>query len=97
MRASLRCKWFVSRQTVACNAAHALAQRVARWLLMTQDATGADTFSLRLEFMMLMVSGAEDDVRGVMRDFVERELRQDVCECYATQLLASTTGAPARS
>lgn len=113
VRASLRQQWFVSQQTVACNAAHAPAQRVARWLLMTQDAAGADTFPLRLEFMMLMVTSDEDDVRGVIRDFVKREhirydfervtvrsraaLRGDVCECYDTQLLASTNGAPARS
>ena len=43
-------------QTAACNRAHELQERCARWLLMTHDrAVGADTFSLTHEFLSFML------------------------------------------
>jgi CRP-like cAMP-binding protein len=38
-----------AEQGVACNASHGVEQRLARWLLMTQDRVGADVFALTQE------------------------------------------------
>jgi len=42
-------------QSMTCNQAHALEQRCARWLLMTRDRTGSDTFQLTQEFLGRML------------------------------------------
>ena len=43
-------------QTAACNRAHELQERCARWLLMTHDRVGgADTFPLTHEFLSFML------------------------------------------
>ena len=42
-------------QSMACNQAHPLDQRCARWLLMTRDRAGADTFYLTQEFLGRML------------------------------------------
>ncbi|HEU4411303.1 MAG TPA: Crp/Fnr family transcriptional regulator [Polyangiaceae bacterium] len=42
-------------QSAACNRAHGLEQRCARWLLMTLDRVGAPEFSLTHEFMSQML------------------------------------------
>ncbi|MEO8194240.1 MAG: Crp/Fnr family transcriptional regulator [Gemmatimonadales bacterium] len=43
-------------QTAACNSAHQLEERCARWLLMTHDRVdGADTFPLTHEFLSFML------------------------------------------
>ena len=41
--------------TAACNARHALEQRLARWLLTAHDRAGGDEFVMTHEFMSLML------------------------------------------
>src|SRR5258705_10672316 len=58
-------------QGMACGARHSIRQRCARWLLMTHDRVGADTFPLCQEFLALML--------GVRRGCVNKvatELKQ---------------------
>lgn len=45
-----------SAQLTACNALHAVRQRLARWLLLTQDRVGADRFDLTQEFLAQMLA-----------------------------------------
>ena len=42
-------------QGAACNRKHALEQRCARWLLLTQDRVGGDTFELTQHFLSQML------------------------------------------
>jgi CRP-like cAMP-binding protein len=42
-------------QSSACNRAHSMEERCARWLLMTHDRVGADDFPLTHEFLALML------------------------------------------
>lgn len=42
-------------QSVACNRLHSIAQRCARWLLMTGDRARCDEFSLTQEFLAVML------------------------------------------
>jgi CRP-like cAMP-binding protein len=42
-------------QTAACNRFHLLDQRMARWLLMTQDRAHSDTFRLTHQFLAYML------------------------------------------
>jgi CRP-like cAMP-binding protein len=51
-------------QSTACMASHALDRRLCRWLLMTHDGAGGDTFEVKQEFMGLML--------GVTRPVVSR-------------------------
>jgi hypothetical protein len=105
--ASLQRQWFISQQTVACNFAHRLDQRIARWLLMTHDGVGCPDFAMRMEFIKLMVATDVAALQSAMDGFVYRKriryddervvvlsrsgLRQDACECYQAQLMASIT------
>ena len=45
----------VLAQSTACNALHTVRQRTARWLLMTRDRAGGDTFDLTQEFLSKML------------------------------------------
>ena len=42
-------------QSSACNRAHSIEERCARWLLMTHDCVGADEFLLTHQFLSLML------------------------------------------
>jgi CRP-like cAMP-binding protein len=42
-------------QSSACNRAHSIDERCARWLLMTHDRVGADEFPLTHEFLSFML------------------------------------------
>ena len=42
-------------QTAACNRAHSLSERLARWLLLTHDRLGRDEFELTHEFLARML------------------------------------------
>ena len=85
-------------QCVACNRAHAVEQRMCRWLLMTRDRVEADEFPLTQEFLAQMlgvhrpavnIAGGALQRAGLIRysrgkiTIVNREgLEGSACECY---------------
>ena len=85
-------------QGMACNGKHSLRQRCARWLLMTQDRVGSETFPLSQEFLALMLGVRRTGVskvatelkeagliqysRGVIQILKRKELEDASCECY---------------
>jgi CRP-like cAMP-binding protein len=88
-----------AEQGVACNAVHSVHGRLARWLLMTQDRVGTDSFPLTQEYMAVMTgvqrstvstmagelkkSGVIDYSRGKIRIRDREALLRHACECYA--------------
>lgn len=88
-----------AEQGVACNVAHDVHGRLARWLLMTQDRVGADTFPLTQEYMAVMTgvqrstvsimasalkkAGVIDYARGMVRILDRTTLLRHACECYS--------------
>ncbi len=64
-------------QSAACNRAHDIVQRCARWLLMTQDRVGGDQFALTQEFLAEMLG-----VRRASVNEVARRLQQDGLIAY---------------
>jgi CRP-like cAMP-binding protein len=85
-------------QTAACNAAHLVEQRCARWLLMTHDRVEGDEFPLTHEFLAFMLSvrragvtlamralqdaGLVRYTRGRVRVVDRAGLERASCECY---------------
>jgi CRP-like cAMP-binding protein len=85
-------------QCVACNRAHAVEQRMSRWLLMTHDRVEGDTFPLTQEFLAQMlgvhrpavnVAGGALQRSGLIKysrgqiTIVDRQgLEAAACECY---------------
>lgn len=88
----------VAAQSVACNRLHPLAERCARWLLMTQDRVGKNDFSLTHEFLAMMLgvrragvstaaamlqsAGFIRYVRGNVTVIDRLGLQSASCECY---------------
>ena len=107
---ALRRQWFISQQTVACNFAHGIEQRMARWLLMTHDAVGRPHFPIRLEFLQMMIGASEAHMRSALDRIAEigaivyddhgvtvvslAELREAACECYERQRTDRFTEGP---
>jgi CRP-like cAMP-binding protein len=85
-------------QIAACNRAHAVESRCARWLLMTHDRVQDTSFSLTQEFLaqmlgvrrptvsiaagMLQRAGLIDYVRGIITVTDRARLEAAACECY---------------
>jgi CRP-like cAMP-binding protein len=85
-------------QNVACNRAHAVEERCARWLLQTQDRVGGDQFPLTQEFLGQMLGVRRATVnaaaralqeaglityrRGVITIVDRAGLESAACECY---------------
>jgi len=85
-------------QTAACNRAHRLQQRLARWLLMTHDRVGKDVFPATHEFLSNMLGADRSDVtlaagalrrgghlsytRGMVTILDRKGLESSACECY---------------
>lgn len=85
-------------QNVACNAAHRVEQRCARWLLMCADHTDDGTFELTQEYLAEMLgvrrstvtvvacalqeAGLIDYRRGSITVRDRRGLEGAACECY---------------
>ena len=85
-------------QTAACNGAHLVEQRCARWLLMTHDRVEGDEFPLTHEFLAFMLGvrragvtlamgGLQDArlvsyVRGRVTVADRAGLERASCECY---------------
>jgi CRP-like cAMP-binding protein len=82
----------------ACNRLHSMEERCARWLLMTHDRAGEDTFPLTQEFLshmlgvrrstvnvatgMLKKAGFIRYVRGKLTVIDRPGLESASCECY---------------
>lgn len=85
-------------QTAACNRLHTLDQRLARWLLLTQDRINGKQFTLTQEFLSRMLgvrragvtvaandlrhSGLIDYHRGDIVIVDRQGLERVCCECY---------------
>jgi CRP-like cAMP-binding protein len=83
----------------ACNRAHHVEQRLARWLLMCQDRTHSDNLKLTHEFISEMLgirraglteaagelknAGVISYVRGRITVLDRKGLEDKSCECYA--------------
>jgi CRP-like cAMP-binding protein len=88
-----------AEQSVACNALHEVLQRLARWLLMSQDRTGNHMVPLTQDYLAVMVGaqrttvsaaaaklkaeGLIDYRRGRIEILDRPGLEAVACECYA--------------
>ncbi len=88
-----------STQVAACNRLHNVSQRLARWLLMSQDRIGGDVVRLTQEFLahmlgtrrasvtvaagMLQRAGLITYARGTVKIEDRGALEAAACECYA--------------
>ena len=72
-------------QAVACNAAHSIEQRTAKWLIAAMDRTGAPTIPLTQEQLSMMM--------GVGRSYISRVIgvfkRQGIIETRRGSLIVS--------
>lgn len=92
---------FIAEQFIACNFAHQITQRCARWVLMLRDELGRDEFGLRQEFLGMML-GLEPHAAGIAVADLQRTeailyadervalvdhetLLEVSCECYELQ------------
>jgi CRP-like cAMP-binding protein len=89
-----------AQQSAACNAAHTLEARLARWLLRCRDLLGSDDILLTQEFLAEMLGARRTSVslvastlqqagfiryrRGHIRVIDAEGLRESACECYET-------------
>jgi hypothetical protein len=87
-------------QSAACNRLHVIEQRCARWLLMSQDRVGRDSFDLTQEFLAEMLGVRRPGVtvamgilekagliahgRGNITVVNRPGLEKASCECYRT-------------
>ncbi|HET7669923.1 MAG TPA: Crp/Fnr family transcriptional regulator [Burkholderiales bacterium] len=85
-------------RSVACNSYHSIAERLARWLLMTQDRTEREELALTHDLLSQMLAATRPRVslaagklrtlrtidyqRGVIRILDRKRLEQVACECY---------------
>lgn len=85
-------------QNNACNRAHTITQRLARWLLMCRDRVDTDEFPITQEFMSEMLGvrrptisaaaaslhndGAIEYKRGTIVVLDRAQLEAATCECY---------------
>jgi CRP-like cAMP-binding protein len=90
----------MAMQSTACNAAHQVEQRLARWLLMAHDRMQVDSFALTQEFAAMMLgtsrptvtliagalqsAGLIDYRRGHLTIRNREGLEDASCECYGT-------------
>src|SRR5271169_3428057 len=85
-------------QTAACNRLHNITQRLARWLLITQDRVDSPKFSITQDFLATMLGTDRPTVsltsailqkkkilvhtRGVVEILSRAKLQTCACECY---------------
>ena len=85
-------------QCTACNALHSVTERCCRWLLQTHDRVDDDTFSLKQEFLAVMLGVRRPTVTvvlqtlqregliasryGRIRILERKRLEAASCECY---------------
>ena len=85
-------------QTAACNRLHNIEQRLARWLLMTQDRVDSESLPITHDFLATMLGTDRSSVslaagvlqkkkligytRGAVRIVDRKKLEDSACECY---------------
>jgi CRP-like cAMP-binding protein len=85
-------------QTAACNRLHNIEQRLARWLLITQDRVGSATLAITHDFLAMMLGTDRPTVslaagvlqkrqaieykRGAVQILSRVKLKHSTCECY---------------
>lgn len=85
-------------QTAACNVAHRITERLARWLLISHDSVGGQDFILTHEFLSHMLGAERPSVtvaagalqktgamtyrRGTVQVQDRARLERAACECY---------------
>ena len=100
MRNNVGASLYCTQQYLACNAKHTTLARCARWLLMTCDRAGRAQFTLNRDFLGIMLSVHEDEMRYVTDELTRlgavtysnadvsivdaHLLKQIACECYAS-------------
>ncbi|HEY2376107.1 MAG TPA: Crp/Fnr family transcriptional regulator [Gemmatimonadaceae bacterium] len=93
-------------QSSACNRAHSIEERCARWLLMTHDRVAADEFPLTHEFLSLMLgvrragvtvaasmlqkAGLIEYTHGRVKIIDREGLEEAACACY--QIIRNSYG-----
>jgi CRP-like cAMP-binding protein len=93
-------------QTAACNRLHEVKQRLARWLLLTQDRVDSGFLAMTHDFLASMLGTDRSSVseaaavlqrrriiqytRGAVRVLNRKALEQTSCECY--QLIREYNG-----
>jgi len=86
-------------QTAGCNRLHDLEQRLARWLLLTQDRVGSGLLRITHEFLATMLGTDRPSVslaagalqkkkiieytHGAVRVLNRKKLEGSACECYS--------------
>src|SRR5580704_1653119 len=86
-------------QTAACNRLHDIGQRLARWLLMTQDRVHSGSLPITHDFLATMLGtdrpsvslaagvlqrrGIIEYTRGAVKVVNRKNLEDVACECYA--------------
>jgi CRP-like cAMP-binding protein len=87
-----------AQQSAACNAVHAIEERLCRWILRTRDVVGEDTLGLTQDFMAQMLGVRRTSVtmaarhlqavglikyrRGHIKVLDVEGLTEAACECY---------------
>jgi CRP-like cAMP-binding protein len=85
-------------QTAACNRLHSAEQRLARWLLMTQDRVDLGVLSITHDFLATMLGTDRPTIslaagilqkkkiieylRGAVKILSRKKLERSACECY---------------
>jgi CRP-like cAMP-binding protein len=85
-------------QTAACNRLHNVEQRLARWLLMTQDRVDSGSLPITHDFLATMLGTDRPTVslaasvlqrkeiieytRGAVKIVNRKKLEDSACECY---------------
>jgi CRP-like cAMP-binding protein len=85
-------------QTAACNRLHDIGQRLARWLLMTQDRVDSGSLPITHDFLATMLGTDRPTVsmaaavlqrkkliaytRGAVKIVNRKKLENSACECY---------------
>jgi CRP-like cAMP-binding protein len=85
-------------QLAACNRLHEIEQRLARWLLMSHDRVGTESFPITHDLLAQMLGSGRPSVtvaagalqragiieytRGVVRILNRKALEATACECY---------------
>jgi CRP-like cAMP-binding protein len=85
-------------QTAACNRLHDIKQRLARWLLMTQDRVDSKSLPITHDFLATMLGTDRPSVslaagvlqkkklieytRGAVKIVNRKKLEDSACECY---------------